>query len=177
MHKLKLLILALAGVALFSCEPTYEKEYSWAYPVSGDWKVNVYVGDVMVAGPVEIKSYNSAFGKDSIWIDDYGTSSWNSTDSIWEIANGNFWTMQVKCAVDMKAKTFQTAGSVNAIGGYPIGIKVLNGKVINNDSIYLEVQFGDDGYEDGAGEWVPTPYETTYKLAGHREVSYEDYNQ
>ena len=147
--------MSLVAVAFFSCEPTYTKTYSWAYPVAGDWKVKVTVDGAPVSWqlkPFEIKSYNSSFGKDSIWIDDYAA----------------FWPMKFKAAVNMASKTFHTPGSMNleasSVDGnyYPVVIK--NGKIVGNDSIYFEAVFGDD----------PT---TTYVLAGHREVSYEDYTQ
>ena len=161
----KLLIVAFVVVAFFSCKPTYEKQYNWAYPVAGDWMVKAYVGGVLqTGGPYEIKSYNSSMGKDSIWVDDYGSSTLNLTTNKWVIAAGNYWTMKFKAKVDMSSKTFSTTGSKNAIGGYPINIKVTNGKIIGNDSITMEVIFEDD----------PT---TTYQLAGHREVSYEEYTQ
>ena len=147
--------MSLVAVAFFSCEPTYTKTYSWAYPVAGDWKVKVTVDGAPVSWqlkPFEIKSYNSSFGKDSIWIDDYAA----------------FWPMKFKAAVNMASKTFHTPGSMNleasSVDGnyYPVVIK--NGKIVGNDSIYFEAVFGDD----------PT---TTYVLAGHREVSYEEYTQ
>lgn len=183
MRTYKFLIICLVAVAFAfsSCEQKYEKQYSWAYPVAGDWMVKAYVVDstksvvdptkytydtTAITGPWEMKSYNSSFGKDSIWVDDYGTSTMNA-DSTWKISAGNFWTMQVKCAVDMSTKTFQTKSSMNAIGGYPNIMKVLNGKVINNDSIFYEIQFEDDSPSFG----------TTYLIAGHREVSYEEYVQ
>ncbi|MDD4970056.1 MAG: lipid-binding protein [Paludibacter sp.] len=146
--------MSLVAVAFFSCEPTYTKTYSWAYPVAGDWMVKAYVNGAEVGGPYEIKSYNSAFGKDSIWIDDYATTS----------SNGNFWSFKVKTAVNMGTKTFSTVGSKNAITNYGINIVVSNGKIIGNDSITMDVVFADDAT-------------TTYKLAGHREVSYEEYTQ
>lgn len=152
MRIFKFLLLSLVAVALFSCEPTYVKEYSWAYPISGDWKVNAYIDGVEVGGPYEIKVYNSSFGQDSIWIDDYATTS----------SNGHFWSMKFKAAADMSTKTFQTTGSKNAINGYGIVISVANGKVINTDSITMDLVFSDD----------PT---TTYQLAGHRMVGYDDY--
>lgn len=154
----KFLIISLAAIALFSCEPTYEKEYNWAYPVAGDWTVAAYVDGEVVSGyeKFEIKSYNSSFGQDSIWIDDYGTGVASSSQY------GNFWTMKFKTAVNMTTKTFQTTNSKNAIPGYPIGIQVSNGKIVGTDSIYFEVIFGDD----------PT---TTYQVAGHRTTSYDEY--
>lgn len=172
MKKINFLILLVIVLVGTSCEQKYEKQYSWAYPVAGDWMVKAYVDGNAITGPWEMKSYNTAFGKDSIWVDDYGVY-----DPTTEKVSGNFWAMHFKCAVDMATRTFQTNGSVNSIYSYPITIKVKNGKVINNDSIYYEVQFEDDGYTDDNGDWVSTPFATTYQIAGHREVSYEEYTQ
>ncbi|HON01575.1 MAG TPA: lipid-binding protein [Paludibacteraceae bacterium] len=148
----KFFILSILSLALFSCEPKYEKEYNWAYPVCGDWMVKAYLDGTEIYGPFEIMTYNTSFGQDSIWIHDYATTA----------TNGHFWSFKVKAAVDMKTLTFQTEGSINAIAGYPIVIKVSNGRVINKDSITMELEF-----EDDPG--------TIYQLAGHRETSYEEY--
>lgn len=161
MKNIQFLILLLVALIGVSCESTYEKEYNWAYPVAGDWYVKSYINGEEYYGPFEIKSYNSAFGQDSIWIDDYGTSSYNETTHKYTFA-GNFWVMKAKAAVDMNSKTFETAGSINGIAGYPITIKIQNGKVVNNDSIYFEIEF-----EDDPG--------TIYQIAGHREIGYEEY--
>jgi len=163
MRIFKFLIMSVVVIALFSCASDYKKEYSWAYPVAGDWKVTTYVAGVAQGAPYEIKSYNSSYGKDSVWIDDYGTG-------VDKAANyGHFWTMKFKVAVNMGTKTFGNASSnvINAIPNYGIGINVQNGKIVGNDSIYFEVKFEDDA----------TPYGKTYQIAGHRETSYEDYTQ
>jgi len=152
MRLTRILLIILAAVSFISCEPTYVKEYSWAFPLSGDWKVIPYVDGAEVGDPVEIKIYNSSFGKDSIWIDDYATTS----------SNGHFWSMKFKAAADMTTKSFQTAGSKNAITGYGINIVLKNGQVIGTDSITMDIVFGDDAT-------------TTYQLKGHRIVGYDDY--
>jgi len=162
MRIIKLLIVLLVAVGFFSCSPKYDKQYNWAYPVTGDWMVKAYytVGGIQKTfGPLEMKSYNSSFGRDSIWIDDYPVYS--TSTKTW---GGNFWAMKFKSAVDMSNKTFNTTGTINALSGYPINIKVSNGKIVGTDSITMDVIFGDD----------PT---TTYRLAGHREQSYEEYTQ
>ena len=148
-------------IVVASCQPTYVKTYSWAYPVAGDWAVKAYVDGAEAGGPYEIRTYNSAFGKDSIFVDDYATTS----------SNGNFWGFHAKAAVDMTAKTFQTALSTNAVPSYGIGVKIMNGKIIGTDSISFEIQFSDDTNTAGVG------YATTYTLAGHREVGYDEYVQ
>ena len=143
------------AVAFYSCEPTYVKEYSWAYPIAGDWKLTAYVDGSAVSDPFEIKAYNSAFGMYSIWIDDYATSP----------TNGNFWSMKFKVAANMTTKTFQTAKSMNAVSGYTnMSVQVSNGKVIGTDIITMDVEFSDDPG-------------TIYQLAGHRLVGYDEYMQ
>jgi hypothetical protein len=172
MKKINLLSIFIISLVFASCEPKYEKEYNWAYPVCGDWMVKVYVEGEEYAGPYEMKTYNSSFGQDSIWIDDYPVYYSN-----YDAYYGNFWTLQVKAAVDMKSLTFQSDSAISVVPGYPVAIKVRNGRVINKDSIYFELQFEDDGYYDDNGDRVPNPFGTTYQIAGHRETSYEEYMQ
>jgi hypothetical protein len=152
MKKINYLILLVVVFVGISCEPTYKKEYSWAYPVAGDWTLIAYDSNGPVSKPFELKTYNSSYGKDSIWIDDYATTS----------SNGHFWSFKVKTKVDVASKTFSTVGSTNAITGYPIKIVVTNGKVIGTDSLTMDVVFADDAA-------------TTYQLKGHRTTSYEEY--
>jgi hypothetical protein len=152
MRILKLLFVITAVLAMASCEPEYEKEYSWAYPVSGDWTVKAYVDGQEIYGPFEIKTYNSSLGQDSIWIDDYATTG----------SNGNFWSFKIKAAVNMTSKTFSSTGSTSIISGYPVVVKVTDGIVVNNDSISVGLEFDDDPG-------------TVYTLAGHRTTSYEEY--
>ena len=155
MKKINILILIVIVLVGISCKPKYDQQFNWAYPVAGDWLVKAYLPDgTIVPGTTkfEIRTYNSSFGRDSIFIDDYATTS----------ANGNFWGFRVKSKVDMSSKTFSTTGTKNAIPGYPINIVVTNGQIIGKDSITMKIVFQDD----------PT---TTYLISGHREVSYEDY--
>lgn len=152
MKKINYLILLIVVFVGISCEPTYKKEYSWAYPIAGDWTLKAYVDGAVVAGPFEIKSYNSSYGKDSVWFDDYATTS----------SNGHFWSFKIKTKVDVASKTFSTVDYKNAITGYPIKITVTNGQVIGTDSLTMDVVFADDAA-------------TTYQLKGHRTTSYEEY--
>lgn len=154
MRIFKFFLVSVVAVALFSCEPKFEKQYSWAYPIAGDWMITAYdkaSGD-QVSDPFEMRAYNPSFGTDSVWIDDYATTS----------SNGHFWSMKFKVAADMTTKTFQSAGSKNAITGYGITIGVQNGKIVGKDSLYMEVTFSDDAAN-------------TYILTGHRETGYDEY--
>lgn len=155
MRLTKVLLVVLAAVTLYSCEPTYEKEYSWAYPIAGDWKITATVDGLPVSwapDPFEIKVYNSSEGQDSIWIDDYATTP----------TNGHFYSMKFKVKADVASKTFESVASKNTITGFDIDVMVSNGKVIGNDSIIMDVEFGDDPG-------------TIYQLKGRRINSYDDY--
>lgn len=141
-----LLFLGLLFVGI-SCQKEYEKEYSWAYPLSGDWTVNVTSGEDDY-GHYFIKTYNTSFGQDSIWVDD----------------NGNFWPFKAKAKADVNGLKFETTGYVSRPGTrYEDEVSIRNAKVINKDSIYFEVEFGSE-----AG--------VIYQFAGHRRLSYEEYN-
>jgi hypothetical protein len=142
-------ILITALIFIFaSCQKMkYDKQYSWSYPVSGDWTITVDDGTDKY-GPIPMKIYNTSFGQDSIWIDD----------------DGNFWPFKVKAAVDMKARVFTTTNTIS----YPNTntedfVTITKGSIVKTDSVYFEAVFASD----------PT---TTYKMYGHRRVSYEEYN-
>lgn len=144
--KLKYLLIGLVFLG-FSCQKEYEKEYNWAYPVSGDWTVNVSIGDQNL-GHMFMKTYNSSFGQDSIWVDD----------------NGNFWPFKAKAKVDIKTLTFETSGFLSYPGD-PRNedlVSIKNAKVINKDSIYFEIEFA-------------SVKGRTYIISGHRRLSYEEY--
>jgi hypothetical protein len=154
MRIFKILLASVVAVTLFSCEPTFKKVYSWAYPIAGDWMITAYTKSdgAQASNPFEMRAYNPSFGTDSIWIDDYATTS----------SNGRWYSFKFKVAANMSAKTFSAITSTNQLPSYHIDIVVENGKIVGNDSLYMEVAFGDD----------PT---TTYILTGHREVGYDEY--
>lgn len=130
----------------FSCQKEYKQEFNWAYPVSGDWTVKVANGGNVLT-TITMKTYNTSFGKDSIWVDD----------------NKNFWPFKAKAKVDVKAGTFQTTDFVSYQGSKDEdNVTIGNAKVMNKDSIYMEVSFGS---EPGK----------TYTISGHRKQSYEEY--
>ena len=131
----------------YSCQKQETStEFNWAYPLAGDWTVKVDDGSSQT-DPFFMTIYNAANGNDSIWIEEAG-----------------YWTFKAKASVNMKDKTFQTT----EYNSYPDSksndlVTIKNSKLVGNDSIYFEVEFGSD-----AGK--------IYKYAGHRKISYEEYN-
>lgn len=111
--------------------------------MSGQWEITAYNDSSMVFGPFKIITLEASAGNDSIIIQD---------------TEVKFWKFQVKALADEKYGTFQTTLSTCEVSPESIGIKISNGKILNSDSIYFEIQFEDD----------ETPYGTTYLLKGHR---------
>ena len=112
--------------------------------VMGEWSVSAYIDDNAISAPFKLLISDASHEKsDSIIIE--------------ETAN-DFWNFQVKAAVNKKAETFQTQLSSYESNGFDVGVKIANGKIINSDSIYLEIQFEDD----------ETPFGNTYRLKGKR---------
>jgi hypothetical protein len=146
--KFKAIYIVLVVGFLFNAKQKmeYDKEYNWAYPVSGDWVVNVQFG-TDTYGPVYLKTYNTSTGQDSIWVDDHQ----------------DFWPMKVKAKVNMKSLTFETNSSISYPGETSEDeVKISAGKIVGKDSIYFEAEFVSDPG-------------TIYKFGGHRKSSYEEY--
>jgi hypothetical protein len=143
------LFLASLIMLMVSCQKMeYTQEFNWAYPVSGEWALKLEFGGDVYPGPYFIKVYNSSFGKDSVWIDDHG----------------NIWPFKAKAKVDMTALTFSTTSYISHPGTSSEDlVTITNGRIINNDSIYFEAEFGSDPG-------------TIYKMYGHRATSYDEYN-
>ena len=144
MNKTIYIILLLVAFVVVSCERNEEK-IELTSALNGEWEVVAYLGDTPIhdgAFPLIISS-DFPLKTDSITIND--TSKY-------------FWNFQVKVSADHKSGAFETQKSICEHCRYGIGIKVFNGKIIDSDSIYLEIQFEDD----------ETPYGNTYQLKGHR---------
>jgi hypothetical protein len=136
-------------ILMLSCQKLENtQEFNWAYPMSGEWSLQLEFGGHVYPGPYFIKVYNSSFGRDSVWIDD----------------NGNIWPFKAKAKVNMETLTFST-NNFKSLPGTSLEdlVTITNGKIINKDSIYFEAEFGSD-----AG--------TIYKMYGHRATSYDEYN-
>ena len=143
MNRITHLILVVVTMIVSSCE-RYEENIQLPSSVMGEWEITAYLENMPIYESFPLIIYaNSSSKIDSITLRD---------------AADYFWNFQVKAAVNHENETFQTRGSVCELSKYKIGIKILNGKIIESDSIYFEIQFEDD----------ETPYGNTYQLRGNR---------
>ncbi|MDP4208510.1 MAG: lipid-binding protein [Bacteroidota bacterium] len=132
----------------------YDQQFSATYPLNGEWSVSYeYVnsgGIKIVDGPHLIYVFNTAANKDSVWIQD-------------QIKHNalNFAPYQFKANANMSDFTFTSKNSPDISNDDICTVK--NGKIVNKDSIYFEINFK-----------VKDP-NTTYKVYGHRRNSYDEY--
>ena len=147
---ISILIILLGGMS--GCRKMYEMnqpkepevEYSAIKTLSGEWYV-VYrfddgdgnIDDWYGVGYTPLFTYNTAA---------------EDTDKFWISDAGNFWSYTVKSSCNVDAKTFN--GADLASTAYELDVQITNGKIIEDgvsclsgvksDSIYFEVEFGDD---------------------------------
>lgn len=109
---------------------------------TGEWQVTAYSGDSeFIFGPFQVTTLKA--GNDSITIFD---------------TEERFWKFQVNALARVETGIFQTQLSNCDKSDESIGVKIPQGKILNADSIYFEIQFEDD----------ETPFVHTYQLKGHR---------
>lgn len=112
--------------------------------LAGEWSVVAYNDTTVLSDPFKLITLkNSTSGNDSITIQD---------------TEVKFWKFQVKAKVDEANGSFETKLSTCEVSEDGVGVKISNGQILNNDSIFLNIQFEDD----------ETPYGTIYQLKGHR---------
>jgi hypothetical protein len=108
-----------------ACETVDEpaQEFSQAYPVCGEWVVNLTDGTgAVIVGPYRVKTYNTSFSTDSIWIDDVGTG------------------LKAKAFLDLPNRTF-ISNAPYEVPAFGDTSTTINGKIVNTDSIYMTLQF------------------------------------
>ncbi len=141
----KILYLFMLLFITVSCEQTLENENETNnFPetnMTGEWTVNAYNDNDIIFGPFTISTQISPENK-SVYIKD----------------NGGFWKFQTQAEVVNSEDAFETKSSLNEISSIEAKIKIIDGRVINNDSIYFDIQFEDD----------KTPYGVNYTIKGHR---------
>jgi hypothetical protein len=147
-NKILVFIFSILSITIFlaSCESydDFDLEPVAVHPILGEWKVNAFLDGNLIFEDVGLKANQFSTNKnDSVILKD---------------SLNYFWNFQIKVAVIEDNVSFETRNSNNEIVDYNIGVKILNGKIINNDSIYFEIAFEDD----------ETPYGNKYQLKGTR---------
>jgi len=141
MNKLYIFVIALIAIITTSCEQDIKTIDPANNELAGTWEVNALVLDNKVYGPFKINT--ALASNDIITIAD---------------EDGSFWDFQVKANVGSTGNSFTAKDAKCEISDPIIGINITNGKVVQGDSIYFEIQFEND----------EEPYEITYKLTGQR---------
>src|SRR5690554_1126593 len=139
----KILYLFIVLFITVACEQTIENEDSIISEsnITGEWTVNAYIDKNIVFGPFTVTAQMNP-ENESISLKD----------------NGEFWKFQTKAELLETNNTFEAKSSTNEICNIGAKINIINGSVINKDSIEFDIQFEDD----------ETPYRYTYKIMGHR---------
>lgn len=139
----KILYLFIVLFITVACEQTIENEDSIISEsnITGEWTVNAYIDNNIVFGPFTVTAQMNP-ENESISLKD----------------NGEFWKFQTKAELLETNNTFEAKSSTNEICNIGAKINIINGSVINKDSIEFDIQFEDD----------ETPYGYTYKIMGHR---------
>ena len=119
---LHLHLLGFALIIFSGCDnDDVDVKHDSTYPVSGEWVVNeFYEGDPTAYGPYHLQIFKTAASDDSVWISNiYGDD------------------VKVRALVNPD-NTFRTDEATDINEGYAHA-SVLNGKIVDNDSIYFEV--------------------------------------
>jgi hypothetical protein len=158
-----LILMILTVLVLGSCEQDEpEVKTTKAYPMTGEWWVQVYADD----GAGNLEDASGGY----IALLTFNTAS-DGTDSLWITDVGNFWDFQVKAGMNYSGRSFATDEAVNF--NYDDSfVKITNGKIIEGgglstskvktDSIYFEAAFSDDS----------EPYATKYVFRGVRRTGF-----
>ena len=127
-----------------ACEQTLENETISLSKtnLTGDWTVSAYVDNNIIYGPFTVSTHVTP-DNESIVIKD----------------NEEFWKFQTKAQFIDSNDGFSTQSSVNQKSSLEAKINILDGSIIDNDSITFDIQFEDD----------ETPYGFTYKIKGRRK--------
>ena len=141
MKKIFYLFVFMLLFITVACEQTLENEEInfLETNLQRDWTVNAYIDDILIFGPFTISTQTTP-ENESIIIKD----------------NGNFWNFQTKAQVLNSSDAFNVKSSENQLSSLNAKVNILNGKVIDKDSIAFDIQFEDD----------ETPYGITYTLKG-----------
>lgn len=137
--------VAILFFILASCVKYDQEIISEKTKLAGHWSVTAYISDEVVVGPFQIVIDDlTMLGKDSVIIAE---------------TSNEFWNFRAKAAVETVKGVFETELShYESPMLKNVGVKIMNGKLIESDSISFDIQFEDD----------VQPFGTTYTLAGTR---------
>lgn len=107
-----------------------------------EWEVSAYIDNSVIFGPFTISTQMTS-ENESIYIKD----------------NGEFWNFQIVAETKDSKNEFEAISTVNKLSNVGAKIMIVDGKIINNESINFDIQFEDD----------EEPYAFTYKIMGHRK--------
>ena len=169
---MKKIIYSIFSISLLlflftSCEEEVENWESSTGDLDGNWYVyydhSTYGHDPFGVGLTPVYTYNTAA---------------DNGQEIWLTDEDHFWSYKVKIPADPANLTFGSQEAVTSVvDGYPIEVRVTNGKVIEDavelpsgvmaDSIYFEIWFED--LVDATGIENDTLYVSGYRKTGFKE--------
>ena len=140
-----IIALAIALLTAVSCEDDdFDREFDSTHPVSGEWYVQEYYDDGSAFGPYHVKTFNTSFSKDSLWVD-------------------NIYGAGIKVKALLNADDTFGVTQAKDITEEVATVSISNGKILSVDSIYFDVVLYDED-----GEIVDQFY-----TAGHRWTGLE----
>ena len=144
MRKILFFSLFMLLFITVACDQTLENEVSNLSEtnLSGDWTVSAYIDNKIIYGPFTVSTLVTP-ENETILIKD----------------NDEFWKFQTKAQCIDSNDGFAAQSSVNQMSRLEAKINILDGSIIDNDSITFDIQFEDD----------ETPYGFTYKIKGYRK--------
>ncbi|WP_149304871.1 lipid-binding protein [Pareuzebyella sediminis] len=142
MKKVIRIFLLLGTIHLFiSCDEGGDPDpgATMVVAMSGDWFVQTFVGETLVADYARISTYNtSANDGTEIWIDDHG----------------NIWDFKVKSPINLSDLTFSGDDLNSDVDGYVVSVDISNGTIVEDgatttggntaDRIAFDAEFSDD---------------------------------
>ncbi len=170
---MKRIIYSIFSVSLLlflfsSCDEEVDIWESSTGALDGNWYVlynhSQYGTDAFGVGYTPVYTYNTAA---------------DNGQEIWITDQDNFWSYKVRIPANPENLTFGSPDPVtNQVDGYPIQVRVSNGKVIKDavkmpsgvmaDSIYFEIWF-----EDLEDEGTGIPNDTLF-VGGFRKTGFEE---
>ncbi|PHQ62452.1 MAG: hypothetical protein COC08_00790 [Maribacter sp.] len=137
----KILLFLLLGTFVTSCDEGGNPDpgETSVVEMAGDWYVQGFIGDQLIADYLLISTYNTATDDGTeMWVDD----------------QGNFWEFKAKSPVNTTSLTFSGDALDSDFDGYIITVSISNGTIVKDgattsggntaDGISFDIEFSDD---------------------------------